>query len=338
MDAPPVQYVTTSDGYRIAYTVCGEGEPLVFTPFAFSHAQHNWVQGSYLPFRRAWLEALSARFRLIQYDERGQGMSQRGLGPDHTWDDVLLDLEAVVNCLGLTDFLILGAAGGAHKAVRYSLRHPGRVRALILDTCSVAMSAWAFGLFGDLPRQNWDYFLQTQLAPGLTPEVAAAGIQAIRDTVTKDDWLISFGQWSKSDISDELPNVRTPTLVLHARNAVLLPVEESMKVAALIPGAQHVLIAGNTTLGDTATGLAAIERFLAQVPARVPSDRASVGLSQREAEVLRLLAAGRSNQQIADELVISVNTVIRHVANIFDKTGAANRTQAAAYAKDRGLA
>ncbi len=52
------------------------------------------------------------------------------------------------------------------------------------------------------------------------------------------------------------------------------------------------------------------------------------GLSEREAEVLRLIASGKSNQQIADELVISVNTVIRHVSNIFAKTGAANRTEA----------
>jgi DNA-binding NarL/FixJ family response regulator len=62
------------------------------------------------------------------------------------------------------------------------------------------------------------------------------------------------------------------------------------------------------------------------------------GLSSREIEVLRLLAAGRSNQQIADDLVISLNTVRRHVSNIFDKTGAANRAQATAYAKDYGLA
>jgi DNA-binding NarL/FixJ family response regulator len=61
-------------------------------------------------------------------------------------------------------------------------------------------------------------------------------------------------------------------------------------------------------------------------------------LSPREIEVLRLLAAGRSNQQIADELVISLNTVNRHVSNIYAKTGAANRAEAAAYATRRGLA
>jgi DNA-binding NarL/FixJ family response regulator len=61
------------------------------------------------------------------------------------------------------------------------------------------------------------------------------------------------------------------------------------------------------------------------------------GLSEREVEVLRLLASGRSNQAIAGELVISVNTVFRHVSNIFAKTGASNRVEAAAYAQRHGL-
>ena len=53
--------------------------------------------------------------------------------------------------------------------------------------------------------------------------------------------------------------------------------------------------------------------------------------------MLHLVAQGRSNQQIADELVISLNTARKHVANILDKTGTANRTEAAAYARDHGL-
>ena len=61
------------------------------------------------------------------------------------------------------------------------------------------------------------------------------------------------------------------------------------------------------------------------------------GLTQREVEVLRLIAAGKSNQDIADELVISVNTVFRHVSNIFSKTGASNRTEAATYATRQGI-
>jgi DNA-binding NarL/FixJ family response regulator len=64
----------------------------------------------------------------------------------------------------------------------------------------------------------------------------------------------------------------------------------------------------------------------------------AVQISARGLHVLRLIAAGKSNQQFADELVISLNTVRRHVSNLFDKTGSSNRVQAAAYARDRGFA
>jgi DNA-binding CsgD family transcriptional regulator len=61
------------------------------------------------------------------------------------------------------------------------------------------------------------------------------------------------------------------------------------------------------------------------------------GLSRREVEVLRLIALGRSNPEIAGELVVSPNTVAHHVTNILNKTGAANRTEAATYAARHGL-
>jgi DNA-binding NarL/FixJ family response regulator len=62
------------------------------------------------------------------------------------------------------------------------------------------------------------------------------------------------------------------------------------------------------------------------------------GLSPRECDVLCLIAAGKSNRAIADQLVLSLNTVHRHISNIFDKTGATNRTEAALYAQRHGLA
>jgi predicted ATPase/DNA-binding NarL/FixJ family response regulator len=61
------------------------------------------------------------------------------------------------------------------------------------------------------------------------------------------------------------------------------------------------------------------------------------GLTAREHEVLRLVAAGQSNAEIADALVLSVHTVERHVANIFAKLGAHNRAEAAAVATRQGL-
>ena len=76
----------------------------------------------------------------------------------------------------------------------------------------------------------------------------------------------------------------------------------------------------------------------AQRKARKTRGDLPAGLSEREAEVLRLLAAGRTNPQMANELFISLNTVSHHLRNIFAKTGAGNRTEAASFAHHHGLA
>jgi DNA-binding NarL/FixJ family response regulator len=87
----------------------------------------------------------------------------------------------------------------------------------------------------------------------------------------------------------------------------------------------------------------AIESFLATLPSAAvaeaePGRQIVANLSSRELEVLRLIYAGKSNPQIAEELVISPSTVAKHVSNILAETGAANRTEAAVYARDHGLA
>jgi non-specific serine/threonine protein kinase len=68
-----------------------------------------------------------------------------------------------------------------------------------------------------------------------------------------------------------------------------------------------------------------------------PAGAGPDGLTPREAEVLVLIAAGRSNAAIAEALVLSINTVERHVTHILQKTGAANRAEAAAYATRHAL-
>ncbi len=136
-----------------------------------------------------------------------------------------------------------------------------------------------------------------------------------------------------SSIEGDLARVRAPALVLHPRDYPVFGQEESVKVASALPDARLVVIDGDRYPGDAAQGLKAIDDFLASLPPRITTDApVPAGLSLREVEVLRLVAAGRSNQQIADELVISLNTMARHVSNIFDKTGCANRAEAASYA------
>jgi pimeloyl-ACP methyl ester carboxylesterase/DNA-binding CsgD family transcriptional regulator len=337
MDAPPVQYVTTSDGCRIAYTVCGEGRPLVFTSPNFHDTQQVWR------FFPEWLQGLASRFRLIQYDPRGEGMSTRGLPQDFDFADFNLDLDALVQRLQLEHFLLWGFGGRGHIAIRYASAHPELVDALVLSTCAVSGRAWMPVFYKMLPNENWDSFLRAITPAGLATEAAQERVREYQRTVSLDDWNAWMRAVSLSSVEADLPRLPMPTLVMHPRNFRSLPAEESINLAARIPNARFVLIDGEHGYGDAVRGLAALDSFLSDVLPQATLDAPTVtalpaGLSEREIEVLRLLATGKSNAQIADELVISHNTVRRHVSNIFDKIGAENRAQAAVYARDHGLA
>jgi pimeloyl-ACP methyl ester carboxylesterase len=340
MDAPPVQYVKTSDGYNIAYGVSGEGEPLIFLPVSFSHLQLNWQYRLFAPSRLPLMEALAARYRLVQFDSRGQGMSQRNVRNDFVMEDYNIDLEAVVDRLELERFVIFGASGTGHWAVRYAVEHPGRVKAIILDATPISMTTQSASYFRDAAEDNWDFFLLSALGPGIPSTESRRFVELMKQISTREDYVMMAKVWTHADIGSFLPLVKTPTLVLHARDYLVLPVEESIKLAAAIPGAQMVLVDGSG-LGDAASVMQALEGFLARLSGHPADEAASAGkgvLSGREIEVLRLLAAGKSNAQIADDLVISQNTVIRHVSNIFAKIGVANRAEAASYATRNGLA
>jgi DNA-binding CsgD family transcriptional regulator len=143
-------------------------------------------------------------------------------------------------------------------------------------------------------------------------------------------------------VGDVVAKVRTPTLVLHPREFLWLPPHESASLASRIPNAQFRLIDGVLPLGDAEQGVQAITSFLEEQADRRYEDEpvaARAGsLSPREVEVLRLVAGGKTNREIADELVISERTVINHLSHIFLKIGAENRVGATAYAIRHGLA
>jgi len=83
----------------------------------------------------------------------------------------------------------------------------------------------------------------------------------------------------------------------------------------------------------------AVQALLSQLPERSSTRRPFPdGLSSREVEVLRLVAQGKSNRQIAEELVLSEKTVINHLTSIFNKTVTDNRAAATAFAIRHGLA
>jgi DNA-binding NarL/FixJ family response regulator len=349
MYSPAVQYVE-SDGFAIAYSVCGEGIPFVLMPSPVNHIQRAWDQNGNV---RPWLEQLASRFSLIQYDGRGQGMSSRGLAPDYALGDLNRDLEAVVHRLKLNEFVLMGSHVSAHAAIRISVEHPEQVRALVLGPCGVSGQSWPVINAMELARGNWEFFLTFYVANYVAnsavtdvtrlSERGPHEIEVIRQSVTQTDWDIMARVWSMSNTEEKLARLVVPTLVLHPQSYLNIPSDQSVYLASRIPNSRMAVVQGNTALGDATSGVAAIEAFLNDVatPEKptvlLPDSGPGGSLSAREAEVLRLVAAGRSNRQVADELFISINTVARHVANILGKTGAANRTEAAAYAREHSL-
>jgi DNA-binding NarL/FixJ family response regulator len=334
MDPPPVHYVTTSDGFSIAYTDSGHGMPLIFMPVGFNHVQLSWTILS----AGSWLAAANNRFRLVHFDSRGQGMSTRGLPEDALATDWDRDLETVADELNIPRFVLLGVGGSAHSAVRYAIKHPGRVHALVLLNAAVSSTSGPLSISTGLAQEDWDVFLRN-VSPAVdwSPNERRDAVDRFRKMTTQEDYLAALRARASSDISALVAHLKTPTLVLHARDYNYVDSSEATRLASLIPRARLTLIDGTDLFGDAAQGMRAIDAFLADIP---PTQAATPGgtLSHREIEVLRLVAEGKSNPQIADELVISVNTVRRHVSNIFAKSGVANRTEASIYARDQGLA
>jgi DNA-binding CsgD family transcriptional regulator/pimeloyl-ACP methyl ester carboxylesterase len=348
MDAPPIQYVKTSDGFDIAYSERGRGRAVVLLPGGTNNLQFMWQQQ---PAFRAFFEAMANRYRFIQFDGRGSGLSSRGLGPSYAMQDRHLDFQAVVERLHLHRFCLIAPTETCHIAVPYAIEHPERVDGLVLWMPGWNQSERGTLLpYEELARRSWELCVRT-IAMGSAVGDVELEARRIRESITPEDFITGVNAVLKLSLRPVLPSVNVPTLVLGIRNTPIHPTTEDnwRAVAGLIPNSRLVLfddgrsIGGLTTSsGDPPAATAMIDFFEGltsdEADAKAPNQALNGPLSTREVEVLRLVAAGQSNHQIASELVISLSTVLHHITNILTKTGCRNRTEAAVYARDRGIA
>ena len=348
MDAPALQYATTPDGFSLAYTVCGEGRSLVFLPHPSCHTHLYWRSRNIFSLL---YQHLAARFRLICYDGRGQGSSTRGLPDSYRIDDQLTDLETVVERTGLQDLTLLSQHSSALPALKYAADHPDRVRALVLwnaHTGRPELDGWEVAQMEALPASNWDLYIDVMARSGWFKEDPELAKYFLRESMTQADTLLFLRAHRQYELSDVLGRVRSPTLLLASSGRFNPYANEnaSRYIASQIEGARVEVFddhgAGLFTLdSEPPPGISIIEEFVegaVRGSAPLASTTSSInGLSPREIEVLRLLAVGGSNQQIAAELMISVRTVERHINHVYEKIGVANRAGAATYAARSGL-
>lgn len=344
MSRQTIQFAKTTDNVRLAYGISGSGPILVKTANWLNHLEFDWES----PVWKHMLEFLSDNFTLVRHDERGSGLSDWDC-KNNSFDIWVDDLERVVEANELDNFPLLGISQGAAVAVEYALRHPEKVSHLILYggfllgrsrrgssenkkqdlLLSLIENGWeqqnpAFrqvfaSLFvpnGSHEHQRWF----AQLCQKTASAQNAHRIQTICATI---------------DVTARLSELHIPTLVMHAKDDAVVPVEAGRHMAAEIPNAQFVQLdsANHLLLSDEP----AWEHFCDEVlhfmdmpekkASGVESARIEL-LTVKEKTILALLGEGLSNSAIAEKAFLSEKTVRNHLTNIYDKLDVSTRAEA----------
>jgi pimeloyl-ACP methyl ester carboxylesterase/DNA-binding CsgD family transcriptional regulator len=342
-----IRFCTATDGIQLAYAEHGSGPPLVRAGHWLTHLEFDWES----PIWRHWLRELARGHTVVRYDQRGCGLSDRDT-TRLSLDVLVGDLEAVIDASGHERFALLGVSGGGPVAISYTVRHPERVTHLVLYG-AYARGRWKRNpsdqqreearLLQSLIRVGWGRddpifrrVFTTLYMPGASREQMDWFEELQRASAAPEDAERLRESWSHLDVTELLPVVTTPTLVAHARDESAVPFAEGRLLAARIPGARFVPLQGRNhiLLPDEPAWpefLAAMREFLGTQEAPAADDLED--LSAREREVLELVAAGLSNEEIGERLFVSVRTVERHLSNVYAKlriSGKAARAAAAA--------
>jgi len=337
-----IRFCVASDGVRLAYAMHGSGPPLVKASNWLTHLELDWESGVW----RHWLEELGRTNTVIRYDQRGCGMSDRDV-EDLSLERWILDLATVVEAAGVERPSLLGISGGAAVALAYAARFPERVERV------VAYGGWASGRFLDLdderraaftgvmragwaaPNPAFRRLFTMHFLPEGSPEQMAWYDELQRRSASSEMAIRLYQSLAAMDSTALLPRVQAPTLVLHATGDLVVPFEEARRIAAAVPSARLVPLdsRNHLLLEDEPAWEVFVSKLSEFVGSAPPPAGAPADLSRREREVLRLVAEGLSNEEIARRLFLSVRTVERHLSNVYVKlrvSGKAARAAAAA--------
>jgi class 3 adenylate cyclase/pimeloyl-ACP methyl ester carboxylesterase len=263
-----IHFCQSRDGVQLAYARVGQGSPLVKTGHWMTHLEFDFES----PIWRHLYRDLSRDHAFYRYDARGNGLSDREVA-DVTFDNFVEDLEAVVDAAGIERFALLGISQGCAVSIAYAVRHPERVSHLVL------LGGYAVGwkkrarteedkAAGEamltLMRIGWGQenpsfrqMFTSQFIPGANKELADWFNEFQRISSSPADAARNLLANGEADVTALLPQVRVPTLVMHARNDARVPFESGRRMAAGIPGARfvplesqnHIMLEGEPALG-----------------------------------------------------------------------------------------
>jgi DNA-binding winged helix-turn-helix (wHTH) protein len=274
-----IQFCRTKDDIHIALASVGAGPPLIALPTWLSDLAHDWQS----PIRGPLWRFLADRVRLISYDARGFGYSDRQV-PEISSATSALDLEAVVEGLGLHDYALLGISNAAATVIVHAAAHPERVSKMILvgsfargrnkrgtakdaEIAKMLLATLRQG-FGEENSTLLRFFISL-LFPGATNEQIRWYANLLRQSSSIENAIRNRIAIDDLDVVDLLPKVRTPTLVLHSRGDPTASFEGARHIAASIAHARFVSLESENHVplpGEPAwtTMIGAIEAFLSE--------------------------------------------------------------------------
>jgi pimeloyl-ACP methyl ester carboxylesterase len=267
---PQIQYATTSDGVGIACYDVGRGAPLVALPYIpWSDVRSEFSSPMY-----SFHPRLASEHRLIRYDVRGAGLSQRGVG-DFSLAALQLDLDAVIKRLDVDRVSLYAESNSSMVALAYAAANPERVDRMILwGGVARASDFW------ELPRlkavqslfeQDWELYTETlaQVIFGFASGEPAQWFAAyMRDCVNQEEAGAHVAAGRSWDVSHLLPGITTPTLLLQPSDAPIAPMAWGRELASSIPRAQLKVLKTSVFWSDEIEEwiIASIRDFLAVTP------------------------------------------------------------------------
>ena len=349
-----IRLTKSEDGTSIAWAEIGRGRSLVKASNWLTHLDHELES----PVWRHWVRFFADHYRFIRYDQRGCGMSDRDV-TELEFERAATDLYAVVAAAQPEEpFILLGVSQGGAAAIRYAIANPGKVSHLILygayaqgramqgnpqieeeQRARIALTRTGWGRDNPVYRQ----LFTSRFIPGATDEQIRWFNDLCRITATPETAARIMELRLRIDITDLLPQVTVPTLVLHARADEAVVPAQGRLLAERIPGAtlveldsrNHILLENEPAWARFKDEVLAFTGQPAEGNTKAATAFAS--LSPREREILARISAGDTNIDIGRQLFISEKTVRNHVTRIFDKLGVRSRAQAIVLAKDHGL-
>ena len=260
--APPhtiqqdVRFCTSADGTTIAWATAGHGTPVLRAPHWMNHLEYEWKN----PFKGHFLSRIAQHHRLVRFDQRGNGLSDRDVDRISV-DAMMEDMEAVVEAAGIDRFALLGISQGAAFSVQYALRHPEQVSCIVLLGGYLrgrvmrddAEQTTLYEAARIMIRDGWGShlpvfrnFFTNSHVPDAPVDIQAKFDEVQRVSIDPEMALRVFDMNGAVLVPPEdAARLQVPVLVAHVAGDRVCPASEGRFTARAIPGARFIELTGN---------------------------------------------------------------------------------------------